>query len=192
MRQEPPSISRSIIFRPGSSDRHRLLEDHADPVAADLRTYHASLPGRSRQMLAVEGQDLAGTLESVRDSQRGLMIDRLVTLLPQPRFADEAHDLAAVDVEVDAVDRAHDTVAREERRAEAWTSAAAVARVSASAGDRAAAGTSSSMTIGSPVGSTGSRPRPTLSGRGGRRDVPDPVIGSASGRAHRAARRRGG
>ncbi len=39
--------------------------------------------------------------------------------LAAARLADQAHDLAAVDVEVDAVDRAHDAVSRMERRAQA-------------------------------------------------------------------------
>ena len=42
---------------------------------------------------------------------------RLVTDLPEPEFADHRQDLALVDVEGDAVDRAHDAVlAREVHR----------------------------------------------------------------------------
>ena len=41
-------------------------------------------------------------------------IDRAVTLLPQPGFADEAERLAVADVEADVVDRLDDAVGREE------------------------------------------------------------------------------
>ncbi len=87
----------------------RLLEDHADAVAADAA--HVVV-GELEQVLAVEQHltrlDAAGLGDEAHDREAG-------HALAAARFADEAHDLAAVDVEVDAVDRAHDPVARIER-----------------------------------------------------------------------------
>ena len=69
-----------------------------------------------QQVLAVEqdlaGLDPAGRRDEAHDRERG-------HALAAARLADEAHDLAAVDVEVDAVDRADDAVARVERRPQA-------------------------------------------------------------------------
>ena len=66
------------------------------------------------QVLAVEedlaGLDPAGPGDQPHDRQAG-------HALAAAGLADEAHDLAAIDVEVDAVDRADDAVARVERRA---------------------------------------------------------------------------
>ena len=106
----------SSIWRPTVPHRvergRRLLEDHADPVAADLA--HV-LARELEQVLAVE-QDLARVHvaragDEPHDRQAG-------HALAAAGLADEAHDLAAVDMEVDAVDRADQAVAGLERRVE--------------------------------------------------------------------------
>ena len=58
------------------------------------------------------GFDPAGLRDEAHDRQAG-------HALAAARLADEAHDLATIDVEVDAVHGAHDPVARVERRAQA-------------------------------------------------------------------------
>ena len=71
--------------------------------------------------------------------------------LAAARLADEPHDLAAVDVEVDAVDRPDDAVAGVERRAQAADLEQRPSPRSLAA-RRARAGTSSSMTVSSRLG----------------------------------------
>ena len=93
--------------------RLRLLEDHADPVAAEL----AHLVGLELEQVPAVEQDLArldlpGLADEAHDRERG-------HALAAARLADEAHDLAAVDVEVDPVDGPDDAVAGVERRPQA-------------------------------------------------------------------------
>ena len=97
----------------GFSDEVGCWKIMRDPVAADL----AHLVGRDRQQVAAVEDDLAGLDppglgDEAHDRQAG-------HALAAARFADEAHDLAAVDVEVDAVDGPDDAVARVERRPQA-------------------------------------------------------------------------
>ena len=103
----------SSIWRPtsqtGLSDDVGCWKIIADAVAADP----AHLVVRElEQVLAVEedlaGVDPAGLGDEAHDRQAG-------HALAAARLADEAHDLAAVDVEVDAVDRPDDAVAGVER-----------------------------------------------------------------------------
>ena len=110
-------LSTSSICLPTSADRverrRRLLEDHRDPVAADL----AHLLVRDLEQVPAVEQDLAGldppgVGHQAHDRQAG-------DALAAARFADQPHDLAAIDVEVDAVDGADDAVARVERGAQA-------------------------------------------------------------------------
>ena len=120
--------------------RGRLLEDHADPVAADP----AHLVVRQlEQVPAVEqdlaGLDPAGLGDEAQDRQAG-------HALAAAGLADEAHDLAAVDVEVDAVDRPDDAVAGVERRPQALDLEQRRSPRSCR-GRRCEAGTSSSMTL---------------------------------------------
>ena len=94
--------------------RRRLLEDHADPVAADLAhvvvAELAAGPAPSNMISPLD--DPAGLGDQAHDRQAG-------HALAAARLADQAHDLAAVDVEVDAVDGPHEPVARVERRVQA-------------------------------------------------------------------------
>ena len=91
----------------------RLLEDHADPVAAD--PLHV-LVGQLEQIQIVEHHlarlDAARIGHEPHDRQAG-------HALAAAGLADEAHDLAAVDVEVDAVHGPDDAVARVEGRSQA-------------------------------------------------------------------------
>ena len=88
---------------------HRLLEDHRDVAAADL----AHLFVAERQQVApVEGDAAAGNAPGMRrqkphDRERR---DRLA----RTGFADDGDDLAAVDVEAQPLDRAHDAARRQE------------------------------------------------------------------------------
>jgi hypothetical protein len=93
--------------------RRRLLEDHRDPVAAQLAHVVA---GKLQEVLAVE-EDLArlhpaGLGHQAHDREAG-------HALAAAGLPDEAHDLAAVDVEIDAVDGPDDAVPRMERGLEA-------------------------------------------------------------------------
>ena len=141
----------------------RLLEDHADPVAAELA--HRLASGASAGP-AVE-DDLArlhppGRCHQAQDRQAG-------DALAAARLADEAHDLAAVDVEVDAVDGADQSVARLERGGQAAPSRAAVRAGRANRSCRCGV-SSSTVELADRVA----------------------VIGSVAGRARRAARHRAG
>ncbi len=70
-----------------------------------------------------------------------------MTLLPQPGLADKAHDLAAVDVEVDAVDGPDDAVAGIERGPQAADLEQRPVAALAASRRRGRAGTISSMTV---------------------------------------------
>ena len=92
--------------------RHRVLEDHRDPVAADL----PQLPLRTGR--PARGPR-SGTLPpAIRPCGLGSRprIERFVTLFPQPGLADEADDLAPVDLEGDAVDGADEALLGHELR----------------------------------------------------------------------------
>ena len=93
--------------------RLRLLEDHADPVAA-IPAHR--VVGERQQVLAVEDDlpalDATGFCDQAHDREAR-------HALAATRFADDPHDLATVDVEVDAVDGADLPLARVERRPQA-------------------------------------------------------------------------
>ena len=76
-----------------------------------------------REQLALPARAMKGFLAAADDPARGIghqAHDREARdALPTARLADEAHDLAAVDAEVDPVDRADDAVTRVEARAQA-------------------------------------------------------------------------
>src|SRR6185503_17372886 len=93
--------------------RLRLLEDHADPVAAQL----AHLVGLELEQVGPVEKDLAG-LDPARLADEPHDRERRHALAAA-RLADETHDLAAVDVEVDPVNGTDDPVARVERRPQA-------------------------------------------------------------------------
>ena len=79
--------------------RQRILEDHRDPLAADVRM---QLVGRRRPAR------LPPTLaepEIFADFGSSPIRPRNVTDLPEPRLADDADHLAVADVEVDAANR---------------------------------------------------------------------------------------
>jgi hypothetical protein len=92
--------------------RCRLLEDHRDPLAADPAQL---VLGHRDQVRPVEDDLAALDLPRLGHETE----DRQARhALAAARLADQAHDLAPSDLEVDAVDRAHDTGARVERRAQ--------------------------------------------------------------------------
>jgi hypothetical protein len=89
--------------------RLRLLEDHADPIAADVAHL---LVGHGQQVLTVEHDPATLDAPGLRDQPH----DRKTRHgLAAARLADEPHDLAAIDVEIDAVDGMDDALARVER-----------------------------------------------------------------------------
>ena len=87
---------------------HWVLEDHRDPVAAEL--LHASLR-QVRELDPVEAHrpvdDPSRGLQQSHDAERG---DRL----PAPGLADDAEDLAGTNVERDALDGLDGAAARRE------------------------------------------------------------------------------
>ena len=90
---------------------HRLLEDDADFLAAD----GTHLVGAQRHQIAAPPQDLAG------DDPSGWRRDQLQDRerrdgFAAARFADDAESFAAVDREIDAVDRMHHAVFGREMR----------------------------------------------------------------------------
>src|SRR5262249_33895614 len=88
--------------------RHRVLKDHRDLVPAETPELALALVEQVLALvpdLAFEGRvDAAGNPE---DSHRGHALSR-------SRLADDAEDLAALEPERDAVDRADDAVLRAE------------------------------------------------------------------------------
>ncbi len=93
----------------GVERRHRLLEDHRDPVAADLA--HLGF-GHLHEVLAAEdhlaADDLAGR---VRDEAHGR---EARDGFARTGFADEAHGLALLDIEGNVVDGVHDAILESE------------------------------------------------------------------------------
>ena len=69
-----------------------------------------------QQVLAVEQDRPASIRPGLATSRR---MDSAVTLFPQPGLADQAQDLAAIDVEVHSGHRPDDTIPCVERRLEA-------------------------------------------------------------------------
>ena len=108
------SATASAIWSPivftGIQARHRLLEDHADLVAA----HRADLGVRERQQVpALEFDCSAYDGARRRDEPH----DRQARhRLAGARFADDGDRLAAPDVEADAVDGPHDAVLGAEMR----------------------------------------------------------------------------
>ena len=108
--------STSPIWKPTPQHRverrSRLLEDHRDSVAADVAHL---LVGLLEQVLAVEDDltalDHARSRDKAHDRERG-------HALATARLADDAQDLAAPNVEVDAGDRADLALAQVERCAQ--------------------------------------------------------------------------
>src|SRR5258708_6342399 len=94
---------------------HRLLEDHRDLFATDLPHLRG---GQAEEVLAVVDDlalhDASGRLRNEPHHAEGG--DRLA----RARLADDAQRLALVDVEVDAVDGAHDALVGEEVRLESF------------------------------------------------------------------------
>ena len=84
------------------------------------RILRISLAASLEQVLAVE-EDLA-RLDAAGRGDEAAGSRATVTLLPQPDSPDQAQDLAAVDVEVDAVHRPHHAVAGVEGGGQALTS----------------------------------------------------------------------
>ena len=84
---------------------HRLLEDHADVVAADARASPARRASAGRGRRSGSRRRSAGRLrDQAQDRHRG---DRLAAAA----LADDRQRLAGVDMERQPVDRAHDAVA---------------------------------------------------------------------------------
>lgn len=89
--------------------RHRLLEDHGNVAAADL-VHLVAMRGERGEVDRVLVQ-----LASVADVAAGNLGGRRQNLqqgigrhgLAAPAFADDAHGLAGVDAEADAVERTH-------------------------------------------------------------------------------------
>src|SRR5262249_7433390 len=90
----------------------RLLKDHRDHVAADAAHLLLREARQIRRLkLNFAADDAAGAPgQKLHDRERG-------HALAAARLADQTDRLAAVDVEANAVNRAHFAVAREERRA---------------------------------------------------------------------------
>ena len=93
--------------------RHRLLEDHRDLVAADLR----QLALLERDEIAVLEQDARVLGDSARPVDQPHHRERSDGLAG-PRLADDAERAALRDLEVDAVDGAQEALARVEAGAE--------------------------------------------------------------------------
>src|SRR5439155_4150244 len=97
----------------GVQRRRRLLEDHRDPLAPDVRHLRA---GQAEQVDPVENDapalDPAGRGHEAHDRERR-------HALAAARLAHEADDLAPLDVEVDAIDRLDQPVAGMEVRRQA-------------------------------------------------------------------------
>ena len=92
--------------------RHRLLEDHRDPVAAD----RAHLGGRQREQILAAVLDRARRRSGPGGDAISRMIDSAVTLLPQPDSPTTPSVAARRDLERHAIDRAHRAVLGAELR----------------------------------------------------------------------------